>query len=77
MTRFSAAVAGGLIGAVAGYFVGATVACDWLYPTSNLCGIYGVFITGPLGLLGGAVAGWLISRPEDKPASRRTSRPRP
>jgi hypothetical protein len=28
---------------VIGYVVGAIVGCDWLYPTSNLCGIYGAF----------------------------------
>ena len=59
--RLLAAVAGGLIGLVVGYFVGVHVACDWLYPTSNLCGIYGVFLTGPIGLVGGVVGGWLIS----------------
>lgn len=57
-----AAVVGGLIGGVVGYFIGAYVSCDWLYPSSNLCGIVGVFVTGPLGLVGGAVAGWLLSR---------------
>ena len=41
---------GALIGWIAGYFLGVIVACDWLYPTSNLCGIYGVFISGPIGL---------------------------
>jgi hypothetical protein len=44
-----------------GYFAGVHVACDWLYPTSNLCGIYGVFYTGPAGLIVGAVAGWLMT----------------
>ena len=53
---------GSLIGLVAGYFIGVYIACDWLFPTSNLCGIYGVFITGPIGLLVGAIAGWKTSR---------------
>lgn len=57
-----AAVAGGLIGFVGGYFVGVHIACDWLYPTSNLCGIYGVLLSGPIGLVGGAVGGWLLAR---------------
>jgi len=61
--RILATLAGGLVGGVAGYFIGVVMACDWLYPTSNLCGIYGVFFTGPLGLIGGAVAGWVASRP--------------
>jgi hypothetical protein len=62
--RFLAAVGGGFLGAVVGYFIGVYVACDWLYPTSSLCGIYGVFATGPIGLVGGAIAGWLLSRPK-------------
>ena len=62
--RLLAAVVGGLIGAVAGYFTGVFIACDWLYPTSNLCGIYAVFATGPIGLVGGAIAGWMLSRPK-------------
>ena len=52
-----------LIGTVVEYFIGVHVACDWLYPTSNLCGIYGVFISGPIGLACGAVEGWILSRP--------------
>ncbi len=44
--RILATLAGGLVGGVAGYFIGVVMACDWLYPTSNLCGIYGVFFTG-------------------------------
>jgi ABC-type dipeptide/oligopeptide/nickel transport system permease subunit len=61
--RFLVAVAGALLGAVAGYFIGVHVACDWLYPTSNLCGIYGVFITAPIGLACGAVSGWVMGWP--------------
>ena len=53
---------GGIVGLVVGYFVGVYVACDWLYPTSNLCGIYGLFFTGPIGFVVGIVGTWLISR---------------
>jgi hypothetical protein len=60
--KLVAIVGGALIGGMAGYFIGVTVACDWLYPSSNLCGIYGVFLTGPIGLASGAIGGWLISR---------------
>jgi len=49
-----------MIGSVAGYFVGAIVGCNWLYPTSNLCGIYGAFFTGPVGFIAGAVTGWVV-----------------
>jgi len=59
-TRILRIVVCSLIGFVVGYFIGVFIACDWLYPTSNLCGIYGVFITGPVGLLIGAVIGWKI-----------------
>jgi hypothetical protein len=62
-TRIFATLACALIGFVVGYFIGAFIACDWLYPTSNLCGIYAVFVTGPIGFLGGAVGAWFIFRP--------------
>ena len=61
--RLFATILAGLIGAVLGYFAGVIVACDWLYPTSNLCGIYGVFLTGPIGLFCGAAFGWVKSKP--------------
>jgi len=64
--KFLAALAGALIGFVAGYFIGVSVACDWLYPTSNLCGIYGVFLTGPIGLVAGAIGGWMLSPPQKR-----------
>jgi hypothetical protein len=64
--RLLAVIVGALLGVVAGYMIGVFVACSWLYPGSNLCGIVGVFITGPLGLVGGAVAGWLLSRPRGR-----------
>ena len=53
---------GGLLGFVVGYFVGVELACDWLIPTSNLCGIYGVFLTGPIGLVIGIACVWVMSR---------------
>jgi len=53
---------GGLFGFIVGYFVGVELACDWLIPTSNLCGIYGVFLTGPIGLVIGIVCAWVMSR---------------
>jgi hypothetical protein len=50
---------GALLGLVIGYFVGVLLACFLLMPNSNLCGLVGVFITGPLGLLvGAAYAAW-------------------
>jgi uncharacterized protein YneF (UPF0154 family) len=66
--RLLAIVAGAVIGFVAGYFIGVIAACDWLIPSSNLCGIYGVFLTGPVGLLIGSVGGWFWSRRREKSA---------
>jgi MFS family permease len=46
-----------LIGAFAGYLAGAYIACSWLWPASNLCGLPALFIACPFGLLtGGALA---------------------
>lgn len=71
--RVAGIVAGGLIGFVFGYFVGAYAGC-WLYPTSNLCGIYGVFLTGPLGLVCGALGVWTAGRPKDREVCLRKRR---
>jgi hypothetical protein len=50
---------GALLGLVVGYFVGVALACYVLMPNSNLCGLVGVFITGPIGLVAGAlIAAW-------------------
>jgi hypothetical protein len=62
MARFAWILGGALAGLVVGYLLGAYIACTWLYPTSNLCGIYGVFLTGPIGLLLGGVCGWMKTR---------------
>ena len=59
-----ATVVGGLLRLVVGYFIGVSVVCDWLYPTSNLRGIYGVFLAGPIGLLIAALGGWQMYKPE-------------
>jgi hypothetical protein len=60
--RALAVLAGMLVGAFAGYLAGVYLACYLLWPPSNLCGLVGVFVTGPLGLVGGGIAGWLLSR---------------
>jgi hypothetical protein len=62
MMQVGAILVAAFIGMVAGYFVGAFVACYWLWPESNLCGLVGVFVTAPLGLVGGGVGGWLLFR---------------
>jgi hypothetical protein len=54
-------IVGAVVGLVAGYMAGAYLACDWLLKGSNLCGLFGVFITAPLGLAVGSLAAWWIS----------------
>jgi hypothetical protein len=53
---------GAVFGGLAGYLAGVYVACFWLYPESNLCGLVGVIVTGPIGLLAGAILAWFYSR---------------
>lgn len=67
MKTLLALLTGAIIGLVAIYFVVVTIACDWIFPGANLCGIYGVF-AAPFGAVIGAVCGWLIVRPR-KPGS--------
>jgi hypothetical protein len=58
----------GLAGAFLGYLAGVYLACGLLWPESNLCGLVGVFVAGPLGLLAGIVAGiYVARRPGSKP----------
>jgi len=49
------------LGGCAGYMLGIEVACG-LFDAGNLCGLIGVFITGPLGTIAGGVIGGLWSR---------------
>ncbi len=48
-------------GGFLGYMLGVYVACE-IFDMGNLCGLMGVFIAGPLGGIGGALAGWRIAR---------------
>lgn len=52
---------GGLVGGFVGYMVGYFVACE-VFNGGNLCGLVGVFLTGPLGAIAGGVGGALVSR---------------
>jgi hypothetical protein len=54
-------VAGFLLGGFLGYMLGIFVACE-IFDAGNLCGLVGVFITGPLGALSGSVVGGLLSQ---------------
>ena len=58
-----ALIVGGLVGGIAGYSIIVYVSCWWLWPQSNMCGIWGCFIGGPGGLIAGtSLAGWLLRR---------------
>jgi hypothetical protein len=54
-------IVGVLVGGFLGYMAGYFVACEVLN-AGNLCGLLGVFITGPLGAIAGGVGGALVSR---------------
>jgi hypothetical protein len=61
-------VIGAAIGGAAGYMLGVFVACSVLIPEANTCGLFAVFITFPLGVLGGGAAGTHIARRWEPPA---------
>jgi hypothetical protein len=54
-------LAGLLVGGFVGYMLGVYFACS-LFDLGNLCGLLGVFVTGPLGALGGGIAGGFAAR---------------
>lgn len=55
-------VVGALVGWVVCYLPAAYVACEWLWPESNLCGLPVTMTVAPLGLLIGAGVGGLLAR---------------
>jgi hypothetical protein len=62
-------VIGAVLGGAAGYALGVFVACSVLIPQANTCGLFAVFITFPLGLLGGGAAGTRLARRWQPPAA--------
>ena len=46
-----------LAGGIIGYYAGVYASCLLLWPGLNLCGLPGVFLTGPLGLVIGLALG--------------------
>jgi hypothetical protein len=65
--RLALGIAGGfLLGGILGYYLGVLAACV-VFDAGNLCGLLAVFITGPLGALGGSIAGGLLLRSRQKP----------
>ncbi len=61
MKMAAAFVTGIVVCGFLGYWLGAYVACYWLYPGSNLCGLVGVFVTGPIGAIVGGAGGLALS----------------
>jgi hypothetical protein len=61
MRMAAAFVTGLVVFGFLGYWLGAYVTCYWLYPGSNLCGLVGVFVTGPIGAIVGGVGGLALS----------------
>jgi hypothetical protein len=59
--RALAVVGGVLVGGFVGYMAGYYVACE-LFNGGNLCGLVGVFVTGPHGAIGGGIGGWFLTR---------------
>jgi hypothetical protein len=59
--RALAMIGGGVAGGLLGYMAGYYAACE-LFDGGNLCGLLGVFVTGPLGVVGGGIGGWSLSR---------------
>lgn len=53
-----AGVIGAIVGGVGATFIGVIGGCLW-YRT-NLCGLFGIFVTGPLGGLVGLAVGALV-----------------
>jgi hypothetical protein len=54
-TTLTVVVAGG--GFLGYRLARAWMACEWLYAGSNLCGLVGVFVTGPIGAVTGGIGG--------------------
>ena len=62
LIKVGSALLGAHIGLQLAYFPSALVACSLLWPNSNLCGLPAVFVAFPIGIIGGAIAGWMIAR---------------
>jgi hypothetical protein len=62
LIKIGIALLGAIVGMVVSYFAGASAACGLLWPESNLCGLPAVFVALPLGIVAGAIVGWLIAR---------------
>lgn len=59
----AAPLLGAGVGLVVGYFAGGYVACTWLMPASNLCGLPAVFVSAPILAIAGGWIGWWRGRP--------------
>jgi hypothetical protein len=60
VNRIILILAAAFAGTVAGFYGGAYLFCNVLWPDQNLCGLYAVFGTAPLGMIvGGSVCAWI------------------
>jgi hypothetical protein len=64
MIRPFVVVGCGLLGGILGAYLGIFLGCVVFMRESNLCGLLGFFVTGPIGLICGLVAGVVYSRPK-------------
>src|SRR5688572_17242291 len=66
----------GLVGWIFGYRIGAHVGCGMLWPGMSLCGLPGMMLTGPVGLIVGCSAGLRLAGhlTQTRPAGRNTIR---
>jgi hypothetical protein len=65
--RVALGIIGGMLGGgFLGYMAGIYLTCEGspvqLFDGGNLCGLFGVFLTGPLGAVAGGVAEWWLAR---------------
>ena len=59
--RFVKVAGYGVAGWIVGAIGGVVIPCFWLFPESNMCGIYGV-VTCPIGLVAGTIVGLRVTR---------------
>ena len=51
------------IGGILWFALGMVIACDCsVFDMGNMCGLFAVFITGPIGSIAGGVTGWFFFR---------------
>jgi hypothetical protein len=59
-------VVGAYLGFAVFYLPAAYVACHWMWPGSNLCGMPALMFVAPVGVVIGAVVGVRLARPKNE-----------